>query len=175
MDLTRRDALVALVGGGIVGAEAVERATTGGEDGLSDTDRRTIRAVAEVLYPSSVTVNQEFVDTFVSGRGRFDETYLENVHDALDVVRTTSRRETGRSFASLGQSLRDDVLRATGAGRAYSDPGGTTAQRVRYYLVDELLYAFYASPTGGSLVGNENPKGYPGGTDVYQQPPGEES
>jgi hypothetical protein len=34
---------------------------------------------------------------------------------------------------------------------------------VNYYLLDELLFAFYSSPTGGELIGNKNPRGYPGG------------
>jgi hypothetical protein len=42
---------------------------------------------------------------------------------------------------------------------------------VRYYVVDELLYAFYASPVGGGMAGIENPPGYPGGTESYQEGP----
>jgi hypothetical protein len=42
---------------------------------------------------------------------------------------------------------------------------------VRYYVVNELLLALYASPTGGELVGIENPQGHPGGTASYQQGP----
>jgi len=48
-----------------------------------------------------------------------------------------------------------------------SKPG----HRVRYYLVNDLLFALYSSPTGGKLVGIENPQGHPGGTGSYQQPP----
>jgi hypothetical protein len=51
------------------------------------------------------------------------------------------------------------------------DPDGTDAGRVRYYVVNELLYALYASPTGGELVGIENPRGYPGGTASYRRGP----
>jgi len=40
---------------------------------------------------------------------------------------------------------------------------GSDVERLNYYLVDELLFAFYSSPTGGELVGNQNPRGYPGG------------
>jgi hypothetical protein len=50
-------------------------------------------------------------------------------------------------------------------------PAGTDRERVRYYLVDELLYALYASPTGGRLLGIENPPGHPGGLDSYQRGP----
>ncbi|MEA5408870.1 hypothetical protein VB773_15715 [Haloarculaceae archaeon H-GB2-1] len=54
---------------------------------------------------------------------------------------------------------------------AEPNPDGTTAERVRYYLVNEPLYALYASPTGGTLVGIENPQGHPGGTESYQRGP----
>jgi hypothetical protein len=42
---------------------------------------------------------------------------------------------------------------------------------VRYYVVNELLYALYTSPTGGELVGIENPQGHPGGHESYQHEP----
>jgi hypothetical protein len=51
------------------------------------------------------------------------------------------------------------------------DPDGFSAERVRFYLVNELLYALYSSPTGGTLLGLENPQGYPGGSESYQQGP----
>jgi hypothetical protein len=44
-----------------------------------------------------------------------------------------------------------------------SVPDGTAIERVNYHLVDELLFAFYASPRGGEMVGNTNPRGWPGG------------
>ena len=42
------------------------------------------------------------------------------------------------------------------------------SDRVRFFVVNELLFALYSSPTGGSLVGIENPVGHPGGTESYQ-------
>lgn len=172
MELSRRDALFVLAGGGVAGSAAIHRGLLDDvDDSLSGSELRTLGAVADLLYPSSVEATSEFVETYVVGRQRWDDDYLQGVRGALDALGRTSRRETGRSFPSLGTGLRDDVLRATGADRAHSDPAGTEAQRVRYYLVDELLYAFYASPRGGRLVGNENPTGYPGGTDAYQNVP----
>lgn len=176
MELTRRDAVLAFVGGGLVASAAVaERAIEDGDGSVTGSDVRTLAALADVLYPSSVEVTREFVETAALGLAMVDDEYLDGLSDALDVVRTTSRRETGRRFASLDAGLGDDVLRATGAGRASPDPDGTTAQRVRYYVVDGLLYALYATPRGAGLVGNENPKGYPGGTERYRRPPTEES
>jgi hypothetical protein len=51
------------------------------------------------------------------------------------------------------------------------DPRGSDEQRVRYFVVNELLFALYASPTGGELVGIENPQGHPGGIQSYQRGP----
>ena len=74
-------------------------------------------------------------------------------------------------FAALGADRRDTVLRQLGVHTADEDPDGTRAERIRYYVVNELLYALYASPTGGELVGIENPQGYPGGRASYQRGP----
>jgi hypothetical protein len=171
MKLTRRDALLALAGGGLVASAAIDGGTAGKDGTVSEGDLETLVALAEVLYPSSVAVTREFVETYSLGRKAVDEEYLARMSEALEEVRTTSRLETGRAYASLGPDLRDEVLRATGADRAYADPEGTVAQRVRYYVVDELLYAFYATPKGAEFVGSRNPVGYPGGTEAYQQRP----
>jgi len=50
-------------------------------------------------------------------------------------------------------------------------PDGDDVERVRYYVVNELLFALYSSPTGGELVGLENPRGNPGGLASYQRGP----
>ena len=173
MELTRRDALLALAGGGLVASttfaeDAIDRDAT-----MNGTDLETLGALAEVLYPSSVTVTDGFVETYVLGREAVDDGYLAGLSGALDAVRATSKRETGRAYASLDAGLRDHVLRATGTDRAYANPEGTTAQQIRFYVVDGLLYALYTTPRGAGLVGNDNPEGYPGGTRVYQQPPGD--
>jgi hypothetical protein len=172
MQLTRRDALLALTGGSLVAsAAAVEELNRNEYSTISGAELKTLVALAEILYPSSVTVTDEFVENYVLGRKAVDETYLSAIGTSVDVVQATSKRETGRRYASLNRDRRDDVLRATGANRAYPHPEGTTAQRIRYYVVDELLYAFYATPKGAELVRSENPTGYPGGTEAYQQPP----
>ena len=169
MKLTRRDALLALAGGGIVASTALTTDEMGGE--FTDSDVETLVHLAEVLYPSAVDVTTEFVETYVVGRYRSDEERLAGLTSALQVVRRTSTRETGRSLGSLDIDTRDEVLRATGGDRAFPDPEGTTAQKVRYYIINDLLYALYTTPKGGELVGNPNPMGYPGGIEAYQQEP----
>jgi len=172
MKLTRRDALLALAGGGLVASAAVAEDTTDvGDATVSENDLDTLAALAEVLYPSTVTVTDRFLETYVLGRRSVDKQYMIGLNEALDVVRSTSRHETGRSYASLDTALGSDVLRATGADRAYADPQGTVAERIRYYVIDELMYALYTTPKGAALAGNQNPTGYPGGTEAYQQRP----
>jgi hypothetical protein len=155
----------------VVSAKTDEKVIAESDATVTETDLETLNALAEVLYPSSVEVTRGFIETSVLGRHIVDDSYLTGVREALSVVRTTSKRETGRKYAALDVGIRDDVLRETGASRAYADPEGTVAQRVRYYVVNGLLYALYATPKGAGLVGNENPMGYPGGTEVYQRPP----
>jgi len=171
MELTRRDALLALTGGGLYASAKLAEEATSGDATVDGVDLDTLEAVAEVVYPSSVEGSREFIETYVLGRQSVDEGYRSGLRAALAAIRRTSRRETGRGYASLDEGPRDEVLRATGSARAHPDPEGTEAQRVRYYVVDGLLYGFYATPRGAGLVGNENPTGYPGGIDVYQQPP----
>lgn len=169
MQLTRRDALIALAAGGITVSAALETDAVEGE--LTDSDVETLVHLAEVLYPSAVEPTTEFVETYVVGRYRSDAERVAGLKTALQAVRRTSRTETGRSLGALDVDTRDGVLRATGGDRAYPDPEGTTAQRIRYYVINDLLYALYTTPKGGELVGNPNPTGYPGGTEAYQHGP----
>jgi len=174
MELTRRDAVLALAGGGVaVGAKAVAEGAAGdtaagGAASLSDTDLETLVAAAEVLYPTSVGASREFVEAYATRRfaDRADE-----LGTAIESLRETARRETGGRFEALPVDRRGAVLRATGADRAYPDPAGTAPQRIRYYVVNGLLYALYASPRGAELVGSTNPEGYPGGQEAYQRRP----
>jgi hypothetical protein len=169
MELTRRDALLALAGTGIVASAALTTDETGGA--ITDSDVETLVHLAETLYPSAVEPTTEFVETYVVGRYRSDDERLAGLKSALQVVRRTSMRETGRSLDALDGDTRGAVLRTTGGDRAYPDPEGTTAQKVRYYIINDLLYALYTTPKGGELVDTANPPGYPGGVEAYQQGP----
>lgn len=170
MNLTRRDALGALAVLGL-GSAAVGR----GRESDSGTEhvRATMVAVADLLSPSAVTVDEEFVGTFVLGRAHVQPTYERRVTAAVAALDRTARREFGAPFASLSPTRRRSVFGAMGVDRAVSNPDGSPPQQVRYYLVHELLYALYSSPTGGRLLGMENPPGYPGGRRAYQRGPDE--
>jgi hypothetical protein len=184
MKLTRRDAAAALAAIGATGGVAlgVRRATDAGAVGEADTeldgeglpDDETVQtamtAVAEAVYPEAVSGIDAFVDGFLAGR-LDGSSHDAGIRAAVADVESAARSWYGAPVADLPPNERGDVLRELGADTAEENPQGTTAERVRYYVVNELLLALYASPTGGELVGIENPQGYAGGAESYRQGP----
>jgi hypothetical protein len=179
MELTRRDAVAALAAVGATGAGGAAWTITREDDSpVSDEQERpgdervreTLVAVAAVVYPSDVSGIPEFVETFVGPRlsGGQHATGLRETVGTLDEL---AEEWHGDRVAALDPGTRERLLREVGADIAESDPDGTDAERVRYYVVNELLLALYSSPTGGDLVGIENPQGHPGGTESYQRGP----
>ncbi len=181
--LTRRDVLAALaaMGGGTAGAAAALSAaapenpdgdglSTGGRtDALTAHDRRTLRALARTLYPSAVTNVDAFVDTYVDGVVADSPDRAAAMADAVADLDDHARAWHDHDLADLADGTRDEALRTFGLLDAEPVPDGTRVERVRHYLVDELLLALYASPTGGDLVGLENPPGHPGGLGSYRR------
>jgi hypothetical protein len=177
MDLSRRDALAALAATGVAGVagtaflddgdgadasdEPTVDATPVPDDGLA-----TLVAVAETVYPSAAGGVDAFVETYVAGLP--DDRRDEVLAVAADLD-ATARDWVDAPLADLDRSTRDDLLRDLGVDVADPDADGYLSERIRFHLVNELLYAFYASPTGGRLVGIENPVAYPGGTESYQR------
>ncbi|SFR73888.1 Gluconate 2-dehydrogenase subunit 3 [Halogeometricum rufum] len=173
MKLTRRDALGSLLAGGVGAAGAAlfpasDRRRADGERTLTDADVRALTAVAETVYPTEVLPTDEFVANYVGG---LPEPRAGIVADTVRSLDAYARREFGAPLASLSRDERDSVLRSMGVDRTGSDPEGTLPERVRYYVVNQLLYGLYSSPRGSSLVGIRNPVGYPGGYESYQRPP----
>jgi hypothetical protein len=180
MELTRRDATAALaalgVAGGVtVGAHRVRHpdgkdARETGGDPDDDRVRSALIAVAEVVYPDAVSGIEGFVGAFLEGR--LDRgAHADGVRTAVTELDELARSWHGGRIEALSVESREQLLREVGADRAEEDPDGTTAERVRYYVVNELLLALYTSPKGGELVGIENPQGHPGGAESYRQPP----
>lgn len=178
MKLTRRDALAALsaagvaVGGGVVADRVVDDETLGDdllgsetddESTLDESARQTLVAVAEVVYPSELDGVAEFVETYTEGRLAADESRRASVATALAELDEVSREWESTAFTDLDPEARDELLRELAVDTADPDPEGLLPGRVRYYVVNDLLYALYASPTGGELAGTPNPIGHPGG------------
>lgn len=175
LELTRRDALAALAAGGVLGGGAALAVSdrTGqppeGEDkDLTDGDVETLVALAEVLYPSAVSVTAGFVRGYVGGH---DADRRAAVRDSLAHLDDLARRYTGSEFAALAADRREAVLRRAGVDAVPSSPEGRPPERIRYHLVNSLLYALYTSPRGSELLGIENPTGHPGGYESLMRDP----
>ncbi|MFU1781627.1 gluconate 2-dehydrogenase subunit 3 family protein [Haloarcula japonica] len=187
-ELTRRDALKALGAAGVTVAggaaalawdesgendatEASEDNATSSESEFGDHERETYRAIAAIVYPSEVAGIEEFVDSYVAGRVEADPERAEDMAAAVADLDTYTREWEDSNFVAVDAATQEETLRGMGVKVADPNPHGDPRHRVRYYLVNDLLFALYSSPTGGELVGIENPQGYPGGTSSYQQPP----
>jgi hypothetical protein len=177
-ELTRRDAIAALATAGITSLSVSELTWPSSDSGskaaqrpLSDEHRDLLLAVADVIYPSTVSGVSKFVETFVLGRHTDDPERLRGMADALEYLDSYAMEWHDGPFLELSPEERETVMRAMGADVVEPDPTGGDVFQFRFYVVNELLYALYSSPTGGDLLGLENPQGYPGGTDSYQHPP----
>ncbi|WP_424018900.1 gluconate 2-dehydrogenase subunit 3 family protein [Halorientalis pallida] len=192
MELTRRDAVAALGAVGVAGGALAVSQSDGsdtsegddstptptptesdeGESGLSDHDLDTAVAVAEAIYPSAVENVEGFVTDFLRGRVADDPERATEIGETVsyldDYVATWYDVD---GYLSLPPETRAEVFEDMNANTVDPEPEGGDVQRVRYYLINDLLFALYASPTGGELVGIENPQGHPGGTASYQRGP----
>ena len=184
MRLTRRDALAALSAVGISAAAgcSAPEADSWGDDGttpsdapdepeLEDDDLNTLIALANVLYPSEVENAAEFVKEWVRPRVRERPEYGRGMLDAIATLEEYAENLEGERYVDLDSEAREELLSFMAVDTADPDPHGDDDERVRYYLVNDLLFGLYASPTGASLAGLENPPGYPGGTASYQRGP----
>ncbi|WP_336339138.1 gluconate 2-dehydrogenase subunit 3 family protein [Haloarcula brevis] len=183
-ELTRRDALKALGAAGVTvggaaaltwdrsGDDTAERSEDGTESTFGDHERETYLAVADIVYPSEVAGVEEFVDSYLAGRTEADPERAADMAAVVADLDTYTREWEDTAFVALDAPTQEETLRGMGVHASDPDPHGDPRHRVRYYLVNDLLFALYSSPTGGELVGIENPQGYPGGTGSYRQPPG---
>jgi hypothetical protein len=178
MELSRRDALVALAGAGVAGGAVTGAGLAVDGDGEKGSDpeptspvEAVLVATAEALYPSAVTGVESFVRTYAAGRFEARPTYATAVEETTAIIDARARLWENRPYVDLSPDDRAELLRGLGADTADPDPEGTDAERVRFYVVNELLYALYTSPTGGELVGVENPQGHPGGVASYREGP----
>jgi len=160
-------------------------ATDGSNDGAGDPDGSdgtdgtvassallaTSVALADVVYPAEVEGREAFVRTYVSRRIETDDARRTGMADAVATLDARAREHHDAPFRDLSADDGDALLRELGMQSVTPDPEGSALERVRFYLVNELLYALLTSPKGGALVDIENPPGHPGGLDAYQQGP----
>jgi len=189
-ELTRRDVIAALSAAGITGSAALAGCSTDDDGTPADGETPTVRAdtgpppdplerrhldvltaAAAVVYPSELGDVEPFVDGFARARATEQPGHAAGVAAATEYVVEWTRSWLDAEFPALEPERREEALDRMGVREADPDPEGTEAERVRYYVVNELLFALYASPTGGELVGIENPQGHPGGTESYRRGP----
>lgn len=175
MELSRRDAVLALAAAGVgIGAgTAISRLAADDPSSrpLNEQQLSTLVALASVLYPSELEGIEGFVERYVEGRLAEDPDRAAGVADALAYLDDYTRSWYNERFVALDPGSRDEALRRMNADAAEPEPDGSDVERLRYYLINELLFALYASPTGGAFVGLENPPGHPGGLSSYQRGP----
>lgn len=171
--LTRRDALTVLgtasvattagCSGLLSDSDTGETDAEPGEGGGDTTPMETLLALGEVLYPSDTDVTQSFIETYLMGRVADKDGYRTELKQGVTHLNSVAQEAHAAPFAALERSERVSLIQESELRSGVSLADGTDIQRVNYYLIDELLFAFYASPTGGELVGNENPRGFAGG------------
>ncbi|MEF8783534.1 MAG: gluconate 2-dehydrogenase subunit 3 family protein [Haloarculaceae archaeon] len=168
-ELTRRDALVALTAAGV--AAGGLGALAWDDDALGSEERETLVAVARTLYPAEIEGVKQFVEAYVAGLTENRPERAAGIADAIEALDAYATEHESERYVDLSEKRRDSLLREMGVDTADPDPEGIEPARLRYYLVNELLFALYASPTGGRLVGIENPQGHPGGIESYRRGP----
>lgn len=179
MELTRRDALAALAAatsGAVAGCSAPTDEygdPKTGADGpkLGESGMQTLLALAEVLYPSEAENVDGFIEAYAAERVRRDPDHGRGVVDAIGYLDEYAETIYGERYAALSTRKREAALNEIPVDSVDPVPDGTEPQQLRYFLINDLLYAFYATPTGSSLAGLANPPGYPGGTSSYQRGP----
>ncbi|MDS0261269.1 gluconate 2-dehydrogenase subunit 3 family protein [Haloarcula sp. S1CR25-12] len=151
MQLSQPDAVSALGAAGI--DPATEASWDGAESREDPSTTRTLLALAEVLYPSVVEVTLEFVETYLVGRSSDHQRFRTELERGAETLDDWARDAFGDAFARLDVEQRDSLLRHMGVRLVDAVPDGTELERLHYHVVEELLVAFYTSPTGAELAG----------------------
>jgi hypothetical protein len=115
-------------------------------DTLTRAEVDQLIAVADNVYPSELTEHETFVESYVTG---LPGERQRSVSSTLTELDTYARRTRGAPLADLSPDEREGVLRELAVDRVGSDPEGFFPERVRYFVVNQLLYGLLKSPTGG--------------------------
>jgi len=131
-----------------------------------------LTAIASAVYPSDVSVERSFIESRVFGRVEPEPDHFEKLVAAIEAVDNHARARFGGRVTDLSAGRRRQVLQSMGVTTVHPAADGTTAEQVRFYVMNDLLYALFTSPVGGELLGVDNPPGHPGGREAYQRGPG---
>jgi hypothetical protein len=171
MELSRRDVLAALAATGVAAGAGLTLTRNPGDGPVGDHEMETLVAVGHAVYPSAIENVREFVEQYSATRVRDRPEYAAGVADAVAALDEYSQDWEDARFVDLSTARATETLSGFSVDTADPDPEGSDRERVRYYLVNELLYALFTTPTGSGLAGIENPQGHPGGTASYQRGP----
>lgn len=180
--LTRRELFTALGGTGLaatVYGYGVDSggSLTGATESRSDTHPGSeyhidvMTALAEAIYPPTVSVERSFVESRVLGRVEPKPDHFENLLTTVEAVDNHAKARFGGGITDIPAGRRRKVLQSIGVTTVHPAADGTTAEQIRFYLLNDLLYALFTSPAGGELMGIDNPPGYPGGREAYRRGP----
>lgn len=165
-ELTRRDTLLAAAGvtaAGGLGVYELLRRTPGPASAavdLSETRLETLVAVSEVVYPWPLADPGRQLSLYVR---RLSEERTAALVASLDALDVEARSRFGQPFRRLSRDERRAVFTALGVDRVASRPDGTLPARIRFHVVNSVLYALMTHPTGTAPFGISNPVGFPGG------------
>jgi len=180
MRLTRRETLATVLLGGLgtgAGLQVLAEVPEAGRepDGdriVTDYQRETLSAVAEAIYPSALTDPGVLAERYLAYQP-LDR--LQAIRDAILDLDQAAQRRYDAPFATLTTGERETLLREMGVDRVAAARDGTVSARIRYFLVDGLLFALVTNPEGSQLVGVDNPVGFPGGYEYGGDAPGGDS
>lgn len=130
-----------------------------------------VTAVAAAIYPPGVAVDERFVEERLFGRIEPRPGHFDGVATAIEAVDAHAGARFGAGIADLPAERRRWVLTAMGVPAVHPRPDGTIAERVRFYLVNDLLYVLFTAPRSRAFTGIDNPPGHPGGRAAYRHRP----
>jgi len=178
---TRRDTLLSLggvtVGAAIYGYGVRPLTTNAGNEGdepdasVSSDHVETMTALAEAVYPTAVSIDESYIANRVFGRTEPQPGHMDEVYASLDNLEDYARARFGDPIPALSPKRRRAVLRSMGVTESHPKPDGTLAERVRFYVLNDLIYVLFTSPISSDLTGIENPPGHPGGREAYRRAP----
>lgn len=173
VELTRRSALITLLAGTTASSFALQEINdvpqTSSE--FSDDELDVLLALTDVIYPSDIDVSRSFIRRYAD---QISEPRFRKMQKTIGGLDRMSHRVFGAPFQAVSVSKRDSLLRYFGVDRVQPRPDGTLVERIRFHLVNTLLYILFTNPKGSRIYGIANPIGHPGGLDDllrYQQNP----
>lgn len=169
MRLTRRQAFLGLLGlssAASLGAYEVTDDPRSDRTTLTGNERETVLAVADVVFPSDTRPLEPVVTGYVDRLN--DDRTRALVATLADLDRTAYDR-FGVPFRSLSRADRERLFGALGVPRVQPQRRGTLPARIRFHLVNSVLFAILTHPNGTAPLGIDNPVGYPGGFSSFTQ------